>query len=141
MISSPCYDLRDLPFISYEMKEFACETCEEKQFIVTDSTEPLSCDKCIEKEATLRMTFWRYRVLCISEGEERFAEDGDSGAVIFEIDQTKGDEKFLSGLGLFFAKGQTEHDRLYFASRVKIVRDALTDRLPKGSNLELVSKF
>ena len=141
MISSPCYDLRDLPFISYEMKEFACETCEEKQFIVTDSTEPLSCDKCVEKEATLRMKFWRYRVLCISEGEKRFAEDGDSGAVIFEIDQKKGDEKFLSGLGLFFAKGQTEHDRLYFASPLKIVLDALTDKLPKGGNLELVSKF
>ena len=141
MISSPCYDLRDLPFISYEMKEFACKTCEEKQFIVTDSTEPLSCDKCVEKEATLRMKFWRYRVLCISEGEKRFAEDGDSGAVIFEIDQKKADEKFLSGLGLFFAKGQTEHDRLYFASPLKIVLDALTNKLPKGSNLKLVSKF
>ena len=141
LISSPSYDLRDLPFTSYETKEFACETCEEKQFIVTDSTEPLSCDKCVEKEATLRMRFWRYRVLCIPEGEKRFAEDGDSGAVIFEIDQTNGDEKTLSGVGLFFGKGVTESDRLYFASPLKIVLDALTDKLPKGSNLELVSKF
>ena len=141
MIDAPGYDLHDLPFFSKVMKEFACETCEKKQFIVTDSTEPLSCDECEENEATFRMRFWRYRVLCISQEEGRFAEHGDSGAVIFEIDQTKGDEKFLSGLGLFFAKGQNEYDRLYFASPLKIVLDALTDKLPKGSNLELVSKF
>lgn len=108
MIDSPRYDLSDLPFISKEVKEFACETCQKKQFFVTDSTKPLYCDECEKKEATCRMSFWRNRVLCISQEEGRFAEHGDSGAVIFEIDQKNGDEKFLSGIGLFFAKGQTE---------------------------------
>ena len=141
LADSPQCDLSDLPFISNEVKEFACETCEKTQHMVIDSTQSLLCDECKVNEATFRMKFWRYRVLCISQEEGGFASQGDSGAVIFEIDRTKGDEKFLSGLGLFFAKGQHEYNRLYFASPFKIALDALTDKLPKGSNLELVSKF
>ena len=140
MFNSPSYRL-DLPFISTDSKEFACERCGEKILKFIDSTEPLTCDNCSEKEATFRTNYWYHRVLCISEGKERFADDGDSGAVIFEIDQTEGDEKFLSGLGLFFGIGVTQHHRLVFASPLKIVLDALTDKLPLGSNLELVSKF
>ena len=87
------------------------------------------------------MGHWLYRVLCISEGKKVFADEGDSGAVIFEIDQTEGDEKFLSGLGLFFAAGVNQYHRLTYASPLKIVLDALTKNLPTGSNLELVSKF
>ena len=141
MIGSPSYDLSDLPFISNELKEFICKHCEVNKFEVTDSREPLSCAKCHEQEASFRMGHWLYRVLCISEGKKVFADEGDSGAVIFEIDQTEGDEKFLSGLGLFFATGVNQYHRLTYASPLKIVLDALTKNLPTGSNLELVSKF
>ena len=139
MFDSPSYEL-DLPFISPKSKEFTCGNCRETTMKFIDSEERLTCDNCSEKPASVTNRSYN-RVLCISEGKERFADDGDSGAVIFEIDQTEGDEKFISGLGLFFGKGVTQYHRLVFASPLKIVLDVLTDKLQLDSNLELVSEF
>ena len=135
----PLYE-KDLPFLSCQLKEFACESCEEKKFKVTDSIQPLSCDKCDEKQATFQKEFWRKRVLCIREGRTRFADDGDSGSVIFQIRKKK-DGNDLFGLGLLFAIEENQYKRLYFASPLKIVLEALTGKLPAGSNLELVSNY
>lgn len=138
-IMSPLYE-KDLPFLSCHLKVFACERCDKKKFKVTDSREPLSCDKCDERQATFRNEFWRKRVLCIREERTRFADDGDSGSVIFKIVEKEGGND-LFGLGLLFAIDEGQYKRLYFASPLRIVLDALNNKLPTGSNLELVSNY
>ena len=138
-IMPPLYE-KDLPFLSCHLKVFACERCDKKKFKVTDSREPLSCDKCDERQATFRNEFWRKRVLCIREERTRFADDGDSGSVIFKIVEKEGGND-LFGLGLLFAIDEGQYKRLYFASPLRIVLDALNNKLPLGSNLELVSNY
>ena len=138
-IMPPLYE-KDLPFLSCHLKVFACERCDKKKFKVTDSREPLSCDKCDERLATFRKEFWRKRVLCIREERTRFADDGDSGSVIFKIVEKEGGNDLL-GLGLLFAIDEGQYKRLYFASPLRIVLDALNNKLPTGSNLELVSNY
>ena len=138
-IMPPLYE-KDLPFLSCHLKVFACERCDKKKFKVTDSREPLSCDKCDDSQATFRNEFWRKRVLCIREERTRFADDGDSGSVIFKIVEKEGGND-LFGLGLLFAIDESQYKRLYFASPLRIVLDALNNKLPTGSNLELVSNY
>ena len=138
-IMPPLYE-KDLPFLSCHLKVFACERCDKKKFKVTDSRAPLSCDTCDENQATFRNEFWRKRVLCIREEKTRFADDGDSGSVIFKIVEKEGGND-LFGLGLLFAIDESQYKRLYFASPLRIVLDALNDKLPTGSNLELVSNY
>ena len=138
-IMPPLYE-KDLPFLSCHLKVFACERCDKKKFKVTDSRAPLSCDKCDDSQATFRNEFWRKRVLCIREERTRFADDGDSGSVIFKIVEKEGGND-LFGLGLLFAIDESQYKRLYFASPLRIVLDALNNKLPTGSNLELVSNY
>ena len=89
---------------------------------------------------------WFSRCLCIQqEMAKRFAGDGDSGSVIFQMIETitpLGEKKVtLKGLGLLFGMLEHQYHRYIMASPLQVVLEALSKDLPDGSGLKLVSEF
>ena len=77
---------------------------------------------------------------CLSirqQGATPFANFEDSGSVIFE----KTEENHHLGLGLVFGILENQYHRYTMAAPLQIVLEALNDKLPDGSRLELVSNY
>lgn len=77
---------------------------------------------------------------CLSirqQGSTPFANVEDSGSVIFE----KTEENHHLGLGLLFGILENQYHRHTMATPLQIVLEALSDKLPDGSRLELVSNY
>lgn len=80
------------------------------------------------------------RCLCIQQGTRRFAADGDSGSVIFEITK-ENNHILLKGLELLFGLLEHQYHHFILASPLLVVIEAFTTEHPNGSGLELVSKY
>ena len=80
------------------------------------------------------------RCLCIQQGARRFAADGDSGSVIFEITK-ENNHILLKGLELLFGLLEHQYHHFILASPLLVVLEAFTTEHPNGSGLELVSKY
>jgi len=85
---------------------------------------------------------WRKNCLCIVNGKYLFADQGDSGAVIF----AKRDENLsacLPGFGIVFAVHENAHKRYTIASPLEVVLNALSQEISKDKtcNFQLVSKY
>ena len=78
--------------------------------------------------------------LCIQQGIRRFAADGDSGSVIFEITK-ENNHILLKGLELLFGLLEHQYHHFILASPLQVVLEAFTTEHPNGSGLELVSKY
>ena len=71
------------------------------------------------------------------QGATPFANNEDSGSVIFE--KTEGNH--LLGVGLLFGILENQYHRYTMTAPLEIVLEALNDKLPDGSRLELVSNY
>lgn len=85
---------------------------------------------------------WLYNCLCIPRERYPFADDGDSGAVIFEkCDGTSVEAKCLSGFGVLFGVFETGYKSFALASPLEVVLEKLSQEFSDKCSLKLVSDF
>ena len=126
----------DGPFLTSSGGVYFCENCRRSCVVQFESGAPRHCIRCNQIEKRMPENLCFKRCLCIQDVPSRpFASDGDSGSVIFEKPEEKGN---LKGLGLLF--GLLEHQYRFFllASPLQVVLEAFKSKLPDGSGLELV---
>lgn len=112
-----------------------CEHCARRTKL-TDLTNPIdSCNYCSKATETLRDTLWLHNCLCI-KSKEQFSDKGDSGAVLFEIDQNI---KFR-GFGIMFGVHFHSYRCYALASSLDIALETLADKI-FVSNLRLLSNY
>ena len=120
-----------------------CQGCFEASGVQDDLTRTLPpCSYCEEDRITLRDSVWWKNCLCIDcpydpATGERFSAEGDSGAVIFEIE---GDGSLL-GFGIIFARQCHSYGPCTLASPLRPALETLSRNISQNASLRLLSKY
>ena len=120
-----------------------CQGCFEASGVQDDLTRTSPpCSYCTEDRITLGDSVWWKNCLCIDcpydpATEERFSAEGDSGAVIFEIE---GDGSLL-GFGIIFAKQCHSYGPCTLASPLRPALETLSRNISQNASLRLLSKY
>ena len=120
-----------------------CQGCFEASGVQDDLTRTLPpCSYCEEDRITLRDSVWWKNCLCIDTPYdpvtgERFSAEGDSGAVIFEVER---DESLL-GFGIIFAQQCHSFGPCTLASPLRPALETLSRNISQNASLRLLSKY
>ena len=120
-----------------------CQGCFEASGVQDDLTRTSPpCSYCTEDRITLRDSVWWKNCLCIDcpydpATGERFSAEGDSGAVIFEIE---GDGSLL-GFGIIFARQCHSYGPCTLASPLRPALETLSRNISQNASLRLLSKY
>ena len=120
-----------------------CQGCFEASGVQDDLTRTSPpCSYCTEDRITLRDSVWWKNCLCIDcpydpATGERFSAEGDSGAVIFEIE---GDGSLL-GFGIIFAKQCHSYGPCTLASPLRPALETLSRKISQNASLRLLSNY
>ena len=120
-----------------------CRGCLEASGVQDDVTRTLPpCSYCEEDRITLRDNVWWKNCLCIDSSYdprtgERFSAEGDSGAVIFEIE---GDGSLL-GFGIIFAQQCHSFGPCALASPLRPALETLSRKISQNASLRLLSNY
>ncbi|XP_078383699.1 uncharacterized protein LOC144666197 isoform X2 [Oculina patagonica] len=126
-----------------EMKYHFCQACAPEKHDLSNDEKKHVCKTCGKGEASLYKTKWLENVLCIASEQEMFARSGDSGSVIFEIEEN-GDKQrndCLTGFGLLFGVLETAHKFCALASPLGIALKELSGKVSESCKLRLVSNY
>lgn len=131
--------------IDVGMGDDFCKNCAERQQTqsqLENIQEPgRFCHDCKEGRATLHESLWLKNCLCIRSGRFPFADEGDSGAVIFE--RHGNGSACLRGFGVIFAVHYAAFKFYAIASPLEVVLQALSQEILKDKtcSLRLVSNY
>ena len=120
-----------------------CQGCFEASGVQDDLTRTSPpCSYCTEDRITLRDSVWWKNCLCIDcpydpATGERFSAEGDSGAVIFEIE---GDGSLL-GFGIIFARQCHSYGPCTLASPLRPALETLSRKISQNASLRLLSNY
>ena len=134
---------RNTNLVSVVKQVSLCQGCFEASGVQDDLTRTLPpCSYCTEDRITLRDSVWWKNCLCIDcpcdqATGERFSAEGDSGAVIFEIER----DGSLLGFGIIFAQQCHSYGPCALASPLRPALETLSRKISQKASLRLLSNY
>ena len=144
-LNSPAYEVnaQNECLLSLLKRVKLCQSCKDKSGIreELDSTAP-SCDSCKIDAAILSDSLWLRNCFCIDrrsdfDDPKVFSTKGDSGAVLFEINEG-GD---LPALGIIFGEHRNSDRSFALATPMQIALESLSKEISEDTNLRLLSDY
>ena len=143
-LKPPAFRKRGDRWVDVGKHSYLCQKCAEARPTppqMTKIDKKRSCDACKDAPAVVcEEGLWLKNCLCIESKRTPFADEGDSGAVIFE----KGDgnqSACLSGFGLIFAAHENAYKTYAIASPLEVVLKVLSQEISKESTMRVVSEY
>ena len=138
----PDEEVRYLPDVN--KRYYVCQGCaNETQNLLEVEGTPYVCEACGEDRAFLYETRWLENVLCIASEQKAFAESGDSGSVIFKVEESGDGQQndCLTGFGLLFGVFFNQYKSCALASPLEISLRTLSAKVSDSCKLRLVSNY